>query len=344
MKASHWLIAATLIAVSTTAKSVERGESAVYTGEYAHSALETLDDSIWASSGNTSDKHIYVIYGTQCGYSKQFYEKAKALSDDVEVRWIAHGGKGAAAVASDRSAKAVLAAFNGTLTPAIEESKLAAYHYNFATVKSLGSKIMSNNGRTWSYPIIIYPTEDGTKVKVGSDIDVAALENELTSRPGKGEHTPAGIQIVDDSEIIGAPSLEKYVNRSGKTKKVLAFANDESPVIYELENKTLLKAVGVTENGYVAVGFSDGDIGFIHDPIAVELAKLKYDIKPTHNEFVAENRSHEILSHPSPKAEKMTSLPEGYVVRAIGSTTIDGKQWVVVNPYSDDTKGFIAVN
>ena len=332
------------LSVSTTSHALQRGDSVTYPQTQAEHLISTMDDTLWAADGAAGDKHVYVIYSPSCGWSKKLYHDARKASGDVQIRWIPRSGLGADWVATERTASAVQKAFAGNAErPSNPDKAAAALKYNRNAVRSVSEFVATNGGRSYTYPTLIYQSAKGVEVHVGTPENFTAIAANIVARPEKSSHKPAGEEIIaTDVEVTKVSGLERYSNKSDTKADVLSFPSRKGFILTDLSPGYGLTALGVTDNGYVVVKpYRDNTRGYIYNPDFVELSRLEYDIVPKQGSFAANNQAYTIMSHPSAKADVLTTLKKGYAIKQIGITVVSGEEWDVVKPYADNTKGFV---
>src|SRR5690606_6800145 len=99
--------------------AVDRGRQVVVTKpDDAAGLMDAVENAIWAADGKPASKAVYVVYSTDCAWSKRLFDETRALAGNVQLRWIPVAGTTAASVVAGRDSASVGNAFAGRLSRA----------------------------------------------------------------------------------------------------------------------------------------------------------------------------------------------------------------------------------
>ncbi|HEX7034803.1 MAG TPA: hypothetical protein VF210_03470 [Pseudomonadales bacterium] len=337
-----------LALVGANANALDRGRQVMITDPVqAETLLATVENALWAADGNKADKPVYVIYSTECAYSKKLFQDTRGLGDRVQLRWIAAAARGADQVVSKRDGATIAAAFAGTAgapaDPGFGERGVA---YNLATMNSTHGQLRQfGGGNSFAFPTLIYRTEQGVRVIAGNPADLSQLEREAISQPDRAELRPAALDLVREPvTAVRRPSLTVFTNHGNVPVPVRALPDDRAPMLDQLTTGYQLPASGVVPGSpwiEVEPWGPQGPKAYVNAPLEAKLAMLDFQVRPVGGHVVAETRDLEIRSHPVSDAPIIDTLPQGYQVRKSGEVQVDGRIWDEVLPFTDNTKGYV---
>lgn len=336
-----------LALASLTVNALDRGRQVMITDPaQAETLMATVENALWAADGTRADKPVYVIYSTQCGWSKKLFEDTRRLGEHVQLRWIAAAALGADQVVTKRDGATVAAAFAGA-AGAPEDPGFGArgVAYNHATMTSTHSQLRPfGGGDSFPFPTLIYRTEQGVRVIAGNPADLSQLQREPVSQPDKADLRPAALDLVREPvNTVRRPGLNAFTNRGDAWLDLRALPDERAPVLDRLDPGYEIPASGVVaDSPWVEVEpwGTQGPKAYVHAPLEAKLALLEFPVRPASGHVVA-TRPLEIRSHPVAEAPLLDTLPEGYQVRKTGEVQLDGGIWDQVQPFTDDTKGYI---
>jgi hypothetical protein len=323
--------------VTTNFPNLSRGSSYVYRNAAdVEAVMSRVDNALWAADGDASAKQIYVIYSPTCAWSKKLYEDTRDISRDIQIRWIPHGGTGAAQVALQRDGYSVHKAFMGQLADTGNNKGL---EFNQKTTTAIFDYIGTDNKQNLTYPTVIYESAAGLAVYTGNPSDLYAVVADIKPRPAMANYEPKGLELINaEIKILPVRGEGSYANTTSSALMVMDYPLDGGSQISDLPPDNLVKMRGVTENGWVAVlPYTNNTVGYIYDPQYVKLSQMQFTVVRARGEFVADTKNYPIRSHPDATAPVVSTLDQGYVLKMSGRV----KDWVQVVYLSNGGKGYI---
>lgn len=341
------LLGICLVLTSLTVNALERGRQVMITDPVqAEALMSTVENALWAGDGQAADKPVYVIYSTQCGWSRKLFEDTRGLGEQVQLRWIAAAALGADQVVSVRDSTTIAAAFAGNAgAPADPGYGARGVAYNHATMNSTSRQLQPfGGGQSFAFPTLIYRTAQGVRVIAGNPPDLAQLGRELISQPDKAELRPAAVDLVREPvSAVRTPRLNAFTNHGQSQVAVHALPHDLAPVLDQLQPGYRIPASGViADSPWVEVQpwGAQGPRAYVNAPLDAKLALLEFQVRPAGGNVVA-TRELTIHTHPAADAPVLDTLAQGYQVRKTGEVQLDGRIWDEVQPFTDNTKGYI---
>lgn len=175
--------------------------------------FNALDNCCWVGDGKPNDRNIYVFTGANCQYSRQLYEKLKAYTNKVQIRWIIAYGDSANSrglhrtVLSSMQMKDIDAIFLGK-GRSTEPGKVDILEdWNAVTLFSLQDKLKKSG-----VPFIVYSDGTGWKYKFGLPKDFEFLD-EVAPRSNSSKIIPRCIlelkRVVKVTSNSGVASAGK---------------------------------------------------------------------------------------------------------------------------------------
>lgn len=336
-----------LMLVSMPADALDRNKQVTLSQkEAADRMLATLEDAVWAADGPAVDKQVYVVYSTDCAWSKRLYEQSRVLAGKVQLRWIAAAGDAAPDVVTSRDAGAVGRSFSGT-GGRVEDIARArrALAYNHGVQVSIDHQLRAqDNSRTFAYPTLVYRTARGTKVVAGIPDNLAALPGEVLAQPAKAGHVPAGIALsAQPVRVVPSRNLPKWNNGGAAAATIHALPSLQSPAIHKLEPDYWLPIKGVvagTEWLELDVWGDGAPAGYVRDPLMARLAQLDFRVKPVADIYQSAGEN-PARSFPDSQAPVLEMLKPGERVRRTGVVELGGRTWDKVILYSDGSGGYV---
>lgn len=256
-------IAFSVMFFSVNVYSLERGETRTVSGQNAAELLSAFDDTAWVPTGETAETHVYVLYSPACPISKRMREATRSLEDEVQFRWVPHKYGGAKAVASHRNENALDEAFNRN-PPAVEDEAKASgrLNWNKAVASNNIDLIGTNGGRSFSWPTMIYPTEEGAAVTVGPG-DYRKVAERVTARVEGVNHRAAALDVEAPMNLVRV-SQDVVYSEDGNPLIFRAVPDEEAPVVTTLDPKYQLDVVGGNGDGWLAAEvLTDGTLGWV---------------------------------------------------------------------------------
>lgn len=337
-----------LLLIPFTAVGLDRGRQLHITNTaHSTSLLNVLENAVWAKDGNSQGKIAYVIYSTECAWSRKLFQDTRGLQSDVELRWIPVAAQGADYVTEQRNSDAVALTFQGQTGPVTEaDSARRAVIYNYGVLQSANYHFQPYaNDRTFAYPTVMYQTAQGLKVIAGNPPDLQAMLSEIQPTPDKTQLIPKGVHLSQTPVTIKAVStLKTFQNTEQTALKVYGAPSEQAPIIDDLQ-----PGYGTGTTGLVAgtdwieiIPYGPrGPRGYVQHPLTAKLSQLEFTVTPANGLVVAKTTKH-ILSHPDSAAPVLDTLEKGYQLDKTGEVTLAGKVWDVVVVYQDGTLGYIA--
>ncbi|MGB3393704.1 MAG: hypothetical protein WA956_02550 [Stenotrophomonas sp.] len=330
-----------------SAWALDRGKQVTLSQkDAAERMMATLEDAVWAADGQAADKQVYVVYNTDCAWSKRFYEESRALAGKLQLRWIAATGNAAPDVVTSRNAGAVGRSFAGA-GARVEDMARArrAIAYNHGVQVSIDHQLRGqDNSRTFAYPTLVYRTARGTKVVAGNPANLAALAGEVLAQPAKAGHVPAGIALTAQPvRVVSSRNLPKWNNDGASAAVIHALPSLQSPPIHKLEPNYLLPVRGVVEGSeWLELDvWGDGTPGgYVHDPLMARLAQLDFRVKPVADIYQSAGQN-PARSFPDAQAPVLEMLKPGERVRRVGVVELGGRTWDKVVLYADGSGGYV---
>lgn len=307
------------------------------------SLMQALDEAAWIGDGPPSDRHVYVLFATDCRWSRALFEQTRAGHDGLQLRWLVMAGPGAEQVVGQASVTALADAFAGRSTgvplPAAAAPALASNAW-----------LQPMLGAGHRFPVLVYQAGDGVRVQSGFSAGQPALPDEVIARPGRGRHSPAIWRLLAAPLPPWQPApAGPYIRFHAEPAPVHALPSRDSLVVGQLPHLGTYPAVlGLVGDDWIEVaGLRVADRGgrtlsaYIHAPEAVALMRLAYDLLPADGKVVAGTAARPIHSHPSRQAPVLHWLQPGYQMDRAGEVLIDGQAWDAVVFFTDGGHGFV---
>ena len=315
-------------------------------GSAAETLLETVEHAVWARDGEGSDRPIYVVYSTDCSWSRRLHEDTRNLTNDFELRWVPTRGPHADHVVSERNGAAVSNAFarrGGNVDAALGR---AAVNYNFSVMRSLHRQLDAQQpGYRISYPTLIYRTADGVQVIDGFPSNIRELAQRVSRQPDRADLQPAGLRIVGTRyQRLRSLHLSDYPNLTTEPHLIRAFPDPLAPVVSTLDPQYSVPVSAVIAGGEWLEVQSFGPNqppGYVHAPFHARLATMQFDVRPARGTFVQGRQPGEALTLPVDGAPMVAEVPAGMRLPKTGEVQIDGRIWDQVQVFTDGTRGYI---
>lgn len=335
---------AALLVVSSTSYALDRGRKVTVTNtEHAAQLMQAVENAVWVADGPVSDKVVYVVYGTDCGWSHRLFNDTRGKLGDVQFRWIAVAGPQAPEVSFNRLIDNVGAAFENR-APRITDQAAGkrAVAYNYGVMSSINF-IMRNYSRdaTFAFPTLIYQSADGVKLHAGNPDNLTALLADVASTSVRAESTAVSLTTAG-WEVKRNNKLRDYV-ANGTSVMVYNAPADWAAPIEVLNDGYLFPVSGiVTDSDWIEVTpwGNNGQRGYIKDATLVRLTNLDFKVKREGGVVSVPARA-SIHSHPDTSAPVLDSLDPGFTLNRTGVVTINGQTFDEVVVYTDGTKGYI---
>ncbi|TVS17294.1 MAG: hypothetical protein EA417_07190 [Gammaproteobacteria bacterium] len=315
-------------------------------GPAADLLLETVEHAVWARDGNGSERPIYVVYSTDCSWSRRLHEESRALTSDFELRWVPSRGPHADHVVSERNGTAVTNAFAGRGGSVDAAIGRAAVSYNHRVVMSLLEQLSAvQPGYRVSYPTLIYRTDEGVQVIDGFPSNVGQLAQRVSRQPDRADFEPAGLRIVGTRyQRLRSLHLDHYPNMTNEARLLRAFPDHHAPWVMNLKPEYSVAVSAVIGGGewleLTPFGRNDPP-AYVHDPFYARMATLQYQVRPARGTYTAGRQPGQALQLPLIGAPVVADVPAGVRIPRTGEVHIDGQIWDQVQVFADGTRGYI---
>lgn len=327
--------------------ALDRGKALTVTDDAEEVRLmSAVENAIWAADGNNTDKPVYVVYSTECAWSKRLFEQSRQLADKVQLRWIPVGVTAAPDVVATRSSGSVADAFSGKRAiPADLPKAQRGVAYNFGVMNSITYQLRPHDGATsFVFPSLIYQTAEGVEVVAGIPDNLEAMANDVVSTPAKASIQPAAIELTSEPiKVVASPHLKVYGHIKAQPVELFLAPSEKAAPLESLEKDFNVNVSGVvTESGWIETlpWGSDGLKAYVHDPVLARLATMAIPVKPQGGVVLAEAPL-SILRFPDPESPALMTLDAGYQMDRSGVVELNGQTWDQVVVYSDGTKGYV---
>lgn len=341
------VVLALCAAAAPPAAALDRGKQLLIT-DAAHQAqlMDAVENAVWAADGSVAQKQVYVVYSTECAWSKRLYEQTRVLAGKVQLRWIVINGHGAQDVVTRRSGDSVAAAFVPRRAQVDDAARATrALDYNSAVMGSINHQLRRYaHSSTFAFPTLIYQTASGVKVVAGNPQNPGAIAAEVLARPDKATLEPAALALTA-SPVRATPSRHLTQWGHGRTVSavVRSLPSAQSAPVEELAPGYLLPVAGIVADGgwiQVVVHPQTGSKGYVHDPLAARMALLDFRVKPQGGELVTAQPT-QLFQFPDAESPLLDTLEPGYRFRRTGVVESGGRVWDEIVAFSDGAKGYV---
>ncbi len=341
-----WLAWLAVLLAPLHAHALDRGKQVLLTRDaQATSLLAAVEDAVWAADGQAADRPVYVVYSTECSWSKRLYDETRALAGKVQLRWIPVAGRQAGEVAAHRDAASVGDAFAGRAARAQDAaSARRAVEFNAATMDSITYQLRPHdNSRTFAFPTLVYRTAQGVKVVAGNPRNLAALPAEVLREPAKAGLVPLGVELTRQPvPIVRSRNLPKWSHRQATPVVFRVAPSPRAAPIDDLEKDFLLPVSGIVgDSGWIEVApwGADKRKTYVHDPLMARMALLDFRVRPQGGQWQVP-RAIEVREFPDAEAPVLETLRAGERYRRSGEVEIGGRVWDQIVLYVDGTVGY----
>ncbi len=303
--------------------------------------LQALDDAVWIGDGPASDRHVYVLFATDCRWSRALFEQTRDRAGDLQLRWLVMAGAGAEQVAGQATLDVLADAFAGRIVAKVPATAQHALDSNAWLQPLLGAG--------HRFPVLVYQAHDGVRIESGLRQGLPAAE-EVVARPDSGGHRPAIRRLLVAPRPTWQPApAGPYIRFHAEPAPVHALPSRDSLQVGQLPHLGTYPAVlGLIGNDWIEVaGLRVADRGgrtlsaYIHAPEAVALMRLEYTVEPASGEIVADALPRPIHSHPDHQAPVLDWLQTGYRMDRVGQVQQAGQAWDVVVFFTDGSHAFV---
>jgi hypothetical protein len=329
------------------ASGMDRGKQLTITRKNdAARLMDAVENAAWATDGNLAQKPVYIVYNTECPWSKQLFEQTRALAGKVQLRWIPATGSGAGAVTELRNTEAVGNAFAGRAMNMADAAKgQRAVGYNWNVQNSINYQMRGyDKSKTFAYPTLIYQTAQGVKVVAGIPQNLATLPDEVLSQPSKANLSPAALAIVSQPmRLFPSRNLPKWYHTNSAPAIFRAAPDPRSAPVDDLAADMLVPVSGIiADSGWIEIAQYGpaGSKAYVHDPRMAKMALLDFRVKPQGGVWNANAPFHafQFPHAESPALEK--DMPAGGY-RRTGVVELEGRLWDQIVVYANGGVGYV---
>ncbi|WP_299347376.1 hypothetical protein [uncultured Pseudoxanthomonas sp.] len=327
-------------------EAVDRGKQVVVSSSApAAQLLDTVENAIWAADGQAADKPVYVLYSTDCAWSKRLYDDTRSLAGKVQLRWIPVAGGTATGVVAARDGASIAGAFNGRSArlpdTAAAQRGLA---YNQGVMDSVNYQMRPyDRSSTFAFPTLVYRTRNGVKLVAGNPRNLAALPADVLATSG-ATSMPAGIAIsAQPISLVRSRNLPKWSHRQATPVVFHAAPSPQAPPIDDLGKDLLIPVSGIVgTTGWIEVApwGADKRKAYVHDPVMARMATLEFRVKPQGGQWQARDTV-QVREFPDAEAPVLETLNPGERYQRRGMVDRNGEAWEQIVLYADGTTGYV---
>lgn len=312
--------------------------------ERAARLLAVLDDAAWIADGEASDRHVYVVASTDCGYCARLFEDSRRHRDGVQLRWLLLGSRagGAGALLAADDAALLGQAYAGTPAPAGEPAGQALLDVNawLPTLLELDLTVT---------PTFLFQGRGGLRVVPGLGDGLAGLLPQVQARPGGAATVSRSRALVAAGLPAAGPARDRIlVNFRDADLPLHVLPDRQAPAAGALTPGQSYTVTGLVGDDWVEVAALQrtepgGGIvpGYLYSPEDVRLLRLDYRIEPSHGEVVASGTALPVHSHPDPAAPVILRLEPGQSLPRKGTVHGPDGRWAAVLLFSDGRPAFV---
>jgi len=326
-------------------QAVDRGKQVVITNA-AHAAqlMDTVENAIWAADGQPAAKPVYIVYSTDCAWSKRLYEETRGLAGKVQLRWIPVTGGTAASVVTERSAASVANAFAGRPSRVADAGAQRGVAYNLGVMDSITYQLRGyDRSSTFAFPTLVYRSGKSVKVVAGNPRNLAALSAEVLNQPDAADLVPAGIALsAQPPPLLRSRHLPKWSHLDASPVVFRAAPSPRAPPIDDLARDFLVPVSGIVgTTGWIEVApwGPDKRKAYVHDPVMARMAMLDFRVRPQGGQWQAPGTV-QVREFPDADAPVLETLKPGERYRRTGVVDRGGRLWDQIVLYADGTHGY----
>lgn len=267
--------------------AVDRGRQVVVTKpDDAARLMDAVENAVWAADGKPASKAVYVVYSTDCAWSKRLFDETRALVGNVQLRWIPVAGNTAASVVAGRDSASVGSAFVGRGARAADAAAQRGVGYNQGVMDSITYQLRPyDRSKTFAFPTLVYRSGKSVKVVAGKPRNLATLAAEVASEPRAASLVPAGIELTAQAPtLLRSRNLPKWAHLNDTPMIFRAAPFPQAPAIDDLAKDFLVPVSGIVgTTGWIEVApwGLDKRKAYVHDPLMARMALLDYRILRT---------------------------------------------------------------
>ena len=307
--------------------------------------LQALDDAAWIGDGAPSQRHVYVLFATDCSWSRTLFEQSRQRDDGMQLRWLVMAGPGAEWLAGANTLDALADAFaGGAAGQAAPASGSRALDSHAWLQPMLGAGLR--------VPTLVYLADDGVRIQAGLRAGAADLPapTQVADRPDRAQHRPAIHRLLARPLPDWQPApAGPYIRFHAEPAPVHALPSRDSLQVGELPHLgSYATVLGLVGDDWIEVaGLRVADRGgrtlsaYIHAPEAVALMRMSFELLPAEGVVVAGESPRPMHSHPSLQAPVLRWLDPGYQMDRAGEVLIDGQAWDAVVLFTDGGHAYL---
>lgn len=326
--------------------AVDRGRQVIVTRpDDAAQLMDAVENAVWAADGKPASKAVYVVYSTDCAWSKRLFDETRALAGQVQLRWIPVAGNTAASVVAARDSAGVGNAFAGRGTRAVDAAAERGVVYNQGVMDSITYQLRPyDRSKTFAFPTLVYRNGKSVKVVAGNPRNLASLAAEVSSEPRAASLMPAGIALsAQPLTLLRSRNLPKWAHLNDTPMIFRAAPSPRAPAIDDLAKDFLVPVSGIVgTTGWIEVApwGLDKRKAYVHDPLMARMALLDYRVRPQGGQWQAPSTV-PVREFPATDAHVLETLKAGERYRRSGVVEHDGRVWDQIVLYADGAVGYV---
>ncbi|KRA46480.1 hypothetical protein ASD72_04555 [Pseudoxanthomonas sp. Root630] len=326
--------------------AVDRGRQVVVTKpDDAARLMDAVENAVWAADGKPASKAIYVVYSTECAWSKRLFDETRALVGNAQLRWIPVAGNTAASVVAGRDSASVGNAFDGRAARAADAAAQRGVVYNQGVMDSITYQLRPyDRSKTFAFPTLVYRSGKSVKVVAGNPRNLATLATEVASEPRAASLVPAGIALSAQAPtLLRSRNLSKWAHLNDTPMIFRAAPSPLAPAIDDLAKDFLVPVSGIVgSTGWIEVApwGLDKRKAYVHDPLMARMALLDYRVKPQGGQWQAQAMV-QVREFPDADAHVLETLKPGERYRRSGVVEHGGHVWDQIVLYADGAVGYV---
>ena len=326
--------------------AVDRGRQVVVTKpDDAAGLMDAVENATWAADGKPASKAVYVVYSTDCAWSKRLFDETRALAGNVQLRWIPVAGTTAASVVAGRDSASVGNAFAGRVSRAVDAKAQRGVAYNQGVMDSITYQLRPyDRSKTFAFPTLVYRSGKSVKVVAGNPRNLATLAAEVASEPRAASLVPAGIALTAQAPtLLRSRNLPKWAHLNDTPMIFRAVPSPQAPPIDDLAKDFLVPVSGIVgTTGWIEVApwGLDKRKAYVHDPLMARMALLDYRVRPQGGQWQAPAVV-QVREFPDSDAHVLETLKPGERYRRSGVVEHGGHVWDQIVLYADGAVGYV---
>ena len=326
--------------------AVDRGRQVVVTRpDDAARLMDAVENAVWAADGKPASKAVYVVYSTDCAWSKRLFDETRALAGNVQLRWIPVAGNTAASVVAARDGASVGHAFAGRGARAADAAAQRGLVYNQGVMDSITYQLRPyDRSKTFAFPTLVYRSGKSVKVVAGNPRNLATLAAEVLNEPRAASLVPAGIALsAQPPTLLRSRNLPKWAHLNDTPMIFRAAPSPQAPAIDDLAKDFLVPVSGIVgTTGWIEVApwGLDKRKAYVHDPVMARMAMLDYRVKPQGGQWQAP-ATVQVREFPDNEAHVLETLKTGERYRRSGVVEHGGRVWDQIVLYADGAVGYV---